>query len=59
MLVNPSLPVRTLPELIAYAKANPGRLNMASGGGVGTPSHMAGELIKMMTGVNLMHVPAD
>jgi tripartite-type tricarboxylate transporter receptor subunit TctC len=56
MLANPSLPVRTLPELIAYARANPGKLNMASAG-IGTPSHLAGELIKMTTGVNLAHVP--
>src|SRR5262249_12007179 len=44
------------PELIAYAKANPGKLTMASSG-IGTPSHVFGELFKMMTGVNLMHVP--
>jgi tripartite-type tricarboxylate transporter receptor subunit TctC len=56
IVVNPSLPTRTVPELIAYAKANPGRINMASAGN-GTTSHLAGELFKMMTGVNMMHVP--
>lgn len=56
MEVNPSVPARTVPELIAYAKANPGKLNMASGGN-GTASHVAGELFKMMTGVNMLHVP--
>jgi tripartite-type tricarboxylate transporter receptor subunit TctC len=56
LVVNPSLPTRTVPELIAYAKANPGRINMASAGN-GTTSHLAGELFKMMTGVNMVHVP--
>jgi tripartite-type tricarboxylate transporter receptor subunit TctC len=56
MLVNPSLPVKTVAEFIAYAKANPGKLNMGSGG-TGVPSHVAGELFKMMAGVNLTHVP--
>jgi len=56
MEVNPSVPVRTVPEFIAYAKAHPGKLNMASGG-IGNSTHMAGELFKMMTGVNLLHVP--
>jgi tripartite-type tricarboxylate transporter receptor subunit TctC len=56
IVVNPSLPTRTVPELIAYAKANPGRINMASAGN-GTTSHLAGELFKMMTGVNMVHVP--
>jgi tripartite-type tricarboxylate transporter receptor subunit TctC len=56
VVVNPSLPTRTVPELIAYAKANPGRINMASAGN-GTTSHLAGELFKMMTGVNVVHVP--
>jgi tripartite-type tricarboxylate transporter receptor subunit TctC len=56
MLVNPSLPVTTVPEFIAYAKANPGKINMASAG-VGTAPHMAGELFKMMAGVDLVHVP--
>jgi tripartite-type tricarboxylate transporter receptor subunit TctC len=54
--VNPSLPVTTVPELIAHAKANPGKINMASGG-VGSGNHIFGELFKMMTGVNLVHVP--
>ena len=54
--VNPSVPVNTIPELIAYAKANPGKLNMASAGN-GNSTHVAGELFKMMTGTNLLHVP--
>jgi len=54
--VNPSVPVKTIPEFIAYAKAHPGDLNMASAG-IGTPSHVAGELFKMMTGVRMPHVP--
>ena len=53
--VHPSLPVRTIPELIAYAKANPGRINVESPG-AGTSSHLAGELFKVMTGVNMVHV---
>jgi tripartite-type tricarboxylate transporter receptor subunit TctC len=56
MVVNPSVPAKTVPEFIAYAKANPGKINMASGG-IGNPTHMAGELLKMMTGVNMLHVP--
>jgi tripartite-type tricarboxylate transporter receptor subunit TctC len=56
MLVNPSVPAKTVPEFIAYAKANPGKINMASAG-IGTPVHMAGELFKMMAGVNVIHVP--
>ena len=56
MLVNPSVPAKTVPEFIAYAKANPGKINFASGGN-GTPPHVFGELFKMMTGVNLVHVP--
>ena len=56
MVVNPSLPVKTVPELIAYAKAHPVQLSMASAGN-GTGSHMAGELLKMMTGINMVHVP--
>jgi tripartite-type tricarboxylate transporter receptor subunit TctC len=56
MAVNPSLPANTVPEFITYAKANPGKINMASAGN-GTPAHVAGELFKMMTGVNLVHVP--
>jgi tripartite-type tricarboxylate transporter receptor subunit TctC len=56
MLVNPSFPAKTVPEFIAYAKANPGRINMASAGN-GTSPHMAGELFKMMAGVDMVHVP--
>jgi tripartite-type tricarboxylate transporter receptor subunit TctC len=56
MEVNPSVPVRSVPEFIAYAKANPGKINMASGGS-GTPQHIGGELFKLMTGVNMVHVP--
>jgi tripartite-type tricarboxylate transporter receptor subunit TctC len=56
MEVHPSVPVRTVPEFIAYAKANPGKINMASGGNGSSP-HVTGELFKMMTGVNLVHVP--
>jgi tripartite-type tricarboxylate transporter receptor subunit TctC len=56
VLVNPSVPAKTIPELIAHARANPGKLAMASGGN-GAPSHVSGELFKMMTGVNLVHVP--
>ena len=56
MEVNPSVPVKTVPEFIAYAKANPGKINMASAG-IGSGNHIAGELFKMMTGVNLVHVP--
>jgi tripartite-type tricarboxylate transporter receptor subunit TctC len=54
--VNPSVPVKTVPELIAYAKVNSGKINMASGG-IGSGNHIFGELFKMMTGVNLVHVP--
>jgi len=56
MEVHPSVPVKTVPEFIAYAKANPGKINMASAG-IGSGNHIAGELFKMMTGVNLAHVP--
>src|SRR5215467_6283605 len=56
MEVNPSVPAQTVPEFIAYAKANPGKINMASGGN-GTGPHVSGELFKMMTGINLAHVP--
>jgi tripartite-type tricarboxylate transporter receptor subunit TctC len=56
MVVNPSVPADTVPEFIAYAKANPGKINMASAGN-GSASHLAGELFKMMTGVDLVHVP--
>ena len=54
--VHPTLPVNTVPELIAHARANPGKLNMASFG-TGTSSHLTGELFKMMTGVDMLHVP--
>jgi tripartite-type tricarboxylate transporter receptor subunit TctC len=56
VVVNPSLPVNTIPELIAYAKANPGKINYGSAG-QGTPQNISCELFKMMTGVNLVHVP--
>jgi tripartite-type tricarboxylate transporter receptor subunit TctC len=56
MVANLSVPSRTVPEFIAYAKANPGKLTMASGG-VGTPSHLEGELFKTMIGVDMVHVP--
>ena len=56
MVVNPSFPAKTVPEFIAYAKANSGKINFASGG-TGTPPHVVGELFKMMAGVNLTHVP--
>jgi tripartite-type tricarboxylate transporter receptor subunit TctC len=56
MEVLPSFPAKTVPEFIAYAKANPGKINMASGG-VGGPQHVAGELFKYMAGVDLVHVP--
>jgi tripartite-type tricarboxylate transporter receptor subunit TctC len=56
MEVNPSVPVKTVPEFIVYAKANPGKLNMASNG-IGSAGHIAGELFETMTGVNMVHVP--
>ena len=56
MVFNPSFPTKTLPEFIAYAKANPGKINMASQG-MGTTPHICGELFKMMTGVDFVHVP--
>jgi tripartite-type tricarboxylate transporter receptor subunit TctC len=56
MEVNPSVPAKTLPELIAYAKANPGKINMASASS-GSTSHVSGELFKMMAGVEMVHVP--
>ena len=56
MEVNPTFPAATIPDFIAYAKANPGKISTASGGS-GTPNHMSGELFKMMTGVNMVHVP--
>jgi len=56
MEVNPSLPVKTVPEFIAYCKANPGKINMGSAG-IGNSTHMAGALFRMMTGVDMTHVP--
>jgi tripartite-type tricarboxylate transporter receptor subunit TctC len=56
MVINPSFSAKTVPEFIAYAKANPGKINMASSG-MGTTPHLCGELFKMMTGVNMVHVP--
>jgi tripartite-type tricarboxylate transporter receptor subunit TctC len=56
LLVNPSVPAKTVPELIAHAKANPGKLNMASPGS-GSGPHLAGELFKIMAGVDMIHVP--
>ena len=56
MEVNPSVPAKTVAEFIAYAKANPGKLNMASAG-IGGPQHVAGELFKSMAGVDMIHVP--
>jgi tripartite-type tricarboxylate transporter receptor subunit TctC len=56
MAVHPAVPANNVAEFIAYAKANPGKINFASGG-VGTSPHLSGELLKMMTGINLVHVP--
>jgi tripartite-type tricarboxylate transporter receptor subunit TctC len=56
MVVTPSMPVRTVPEFIAFAKANPGKVNMASAGN-GTSQHISGELFKMMAGIDMLHVP--
>src|SRR5678810_1224291 len=56
MVIHPSVPAQNLKEFIAYAKANPGKLNYASSG-TGTPYHMAGELFKSMAGVDIVHVP--
>ncbi|MFL6819865.1 MAG: tripartite tricarboxylate transporter substrate binding protein [Bradyrhizobium sp.] len=56
VVVNPAVPVNTIPELISYAKANPGKLNMASSGN-GSTIHMSGELFKMLTGIDMVHVP--
>jgi tripartite-type tricarboxylate transporter receptor subunit TctC len=56
MEVNPSVPVHTVPEFIAYAKANPGKISYASAG-IGTPQHVSAELFKLLTGVNMVHVP--
>ena len=56
LVVHPSVSAKSVPDLIAYAKANPGKINMASGG-VGSPQHVYGELFKMMAGVDMLHVP--
>jgi tripartite-type tricarboxylate transporter receptor subunit TctC len=56
MVVQPSFPAKTVPEFIGYAKANPGKVNMASAG-IGAGTHVCGELFKVMTGVNMVHVP--
>src|SRR5580704_15093951 len=56
MEVNPKVPAKTLPEFIAYAKANPGKINLGSAG-IGTPQHVIGELFKMLTGTDMVHVP--
>jgi tripartite-type tricarboxylate transporter receptor subunit TctC len=56
MVVNPSVPAQTVPEFITYAKANPGKINMGSGG-IGSPQHVFGELFKMLAGVDMLHVP--
>jgi len=56
MLVNPSVPARSVPEFIVYAKANPGKISFASAG-IGSGSHMSGELFKMLAGVDIVHVP--
>jgi tripartite-type tricarboxylate transporter receptor subunit TctC len=56
LVVHPSVPAATVPQFIAYAKANPGKINMGSGG-TGTSIHVSGELFKMMTGVDMLHVP--
>jgi len=56
MEVHPSVPVRSVPEFIAYAKANPGKVNYASAG-MGTPQHVSAELLKILTGINMVHVP--
>ena len=56
IVVHPSFPAKTVPEFIAFAKANPRKVSMASAG-IGTPSHMSGELFKMMAGINMVHIP--
>jgi len=56
VVVHPSFPAKTISEFIAYARANPGKINMASAG-TGTPSHLSGELFEMMSGINMVHVP--
>ena len=55
-MINPSVPAKTVPEFIGYAKANPGKINMASGG-AGSAPHVLGELFKTLAGVDLLHVP--
>src|SRR5215813_6297947 len=56
MEVHPSVPAKSLAEFIAYAKANPGKINYASAG-MGTPQHVSAELLKILTGINMVHVP--
>src|SRR6266516_570807 len=56
MVVNPSFPAKSVPEFIAYAKANPGKISLASAG-IGTPNHLSGELFKAMAGIDMAHVP--
>jgi tripartite-type tricarboxylate transporter receptor subunit TctC len=56
MVVNPSFPAKTIPEFITYAKANPGKITLASAG-IGSPGHLAGELFRMMVGVDMTHIP--
>src|SRR5215510_7076423 len=56
MVVDPSFPAKTVPEFVAHAKANPGKINMASGG-IGTANHVAGEMFKALAGVDMVHVP--
>src|SRR6516225_2154720 len=56
MVANPSVPAKTVPEFIAYARANQGKINMAAPG-IGSPQHITGELFKMMTGANIVSVP--
>src|SRR5262245_11325287 len=56
MVVNPTFPAKTIPEFIAHAKANPGKVNVASGG-IGTANHVAGEMFKSMAGIDMVHVP--
>ena len=56
MLVNPAVPAKTVPEFIAYAKANPGKINMASPG-IGSTNHLCGEMFKAMTGIDMIHIP--
>jgi tripartite-type tricarboxylate transporter receptor subunit TctC len=56
VVVHPSFPAKSLAEFIAYAKANPGKVTMASGG-TGAPSHISGEMFKMLAGIDMLHVP--